>query len=367
MRTTPLALRRLVLLSFLVPAVACGDDAGSGNAGTDDDDDTGSTSSDTSGSATVTVTDTTDPTGGSTSDASSSGGEDTTAGASSGGLDCAEGLTPCGDACVDLQTDPMHCLDCGEVCPDGDNGVPVCDGGCGFECDDGFGDCDPEVDGCETPLDTPMACGSCENACEEGDSCEAPLCSGTRELLVNGAFDDGLTDWTTMNNPEGASDQMVVFVETAAGSGVVTADVSSGPSARVLYQDFEVPSGLSAASFAIEFAQNPSAPLSPDVVQTIVVGSGGAMTESNAFRVDVIDPAEDIFSAPILFELYLPVDNVGEIGVTWEETVVEGDPLLTFLQANEGATLRLRFGHVETTMPWTSEIDSASIAVDVSY
>ncbi|MGH1340330.1 MAG: hypothetical protein ACRBN8_02170 [Nannocystales bacterium] len=364
-------------MTLLSPAAACGDDVNSGNAGTDDDDDGGSTSSDTTATATATVTDTTDPTnttdpsttsgGTSTTDASSGGSESTAADSSSGGISCDEGLTPCGDMCIDLQTDPMNCLDCGEVCPDGANGVPACDGGCGFTCDDGFGDCDPEADGCEAMLDTVDACGSCDNSCEEGDSCEAPLCSGTRELLLNGAFDDAFTDWMTVNNPDGAIDQTTVFTETAAGSGVVTAGLSSGPAARTLYQDFEVPVGITAAAFSVDFAQNPGAVLSPDLVQTIMVGSGGAKTESNAFRVDLIDPAEDVFDAPILFELYLPVDMVGTVGVTWEETTIDSGELLSFLQSNEGETLRLRFGHVETTFPWQSEIDAASVAVEVSY
>jgi hypothetical protein len=71
-------------------------------------------------------------------------------------LVCDEGLTPCGDECVELQTDLDHCGSCSNLCGAPlDNTAPTCAGGmCGVECSPGFSDCNgdlamPNSDGCE--------------------------------------------------------------------------------------------------------------------------------------------------------------------------------------------------------------------------
>jgi hypothetical protein len=55
-------------------------------------------------------------------------------------------------------------------------------GTCAYVCQPGFGDCraaPPDVDGCETPLDTTTDCAGCGNACDAVSSLGA-TCDGSR-------------------------------------------------------------------------------------------------------------------------------------------------------------------------------------------
>ncbi len=82
---------------------------------------------------------------------------------------------------VDLLTDPAYCGTCDIAC-DFLNATPLCvDGGCvQGPCDEGWGDCDPAVPGCETNLLTTLDhCGECDDLCEvtDGDAvCTAGEC-----------------------------------------------------------------------------------------------------------------------------------------------------------------------------------------------
>ena len=85
---------------------------------------------------------------------------------------CTEG-TACDGSCVDLQTDPQNCGDCGRTCvlP---NGAAACSAGeCALGgCDLGFADCDADIEnGCELAV-----------ACEEGGAC-ATACGSTGGLV----------------------------------------------------------------------------------------------------------------------------------------------------------------------------------------
>jgi len=88
------------------------------------------------------------------------------------------GETRCGDACVDLQTDPANCGTCGTACGDGE----VCSGGeCGPEpCRSGETRC---ADVCVDTTADPSNCGACGNVCGTG-ACVDGAC----------ACDPGLTD-----------------------------------------------------------------------------------------------------------------------------------------------------------------------------
>jgi hypothetical protein len=67
----------------------------------------------------------------------------------------------------------------------------------------------------------------------------------------------------------------------------------------------------------------------------------------------------DVFTSPILFELYaptLPTDGV--------EYVVFDDPsLASFLDSHQGETLTLRIGVVSSNMPVWGEFDNVSLTV----
>src|SRR6476469_3075796 len=76
-------------------------------------------------------------------DASLSDSSSSDVGASDAGKDvikpteagCPNNLTACGNACVDLKTDPAHCGGCNTGCTAPDGGTPGCDAGaCTFGC-----------------------------------------------------------------------------------------------------------------------------------------------------------------------------------------------------------------------------------------
>ena len=80
---------------------------------------------------------------------------------------CVDPPDVCGFSCVDLATNPLHCGDCYHICPELPHASPLCvEGMCDYLCDRGFGDCDSRANnGCETPLNTTSACGSCGSVC----------------------------------------------------------------------------------------------------------------------------------------------------------------------------------------------------------
>ncbi|MEM9189702.1 MAG: hypothetical protein AAGF12_11035 [Myxococcota bacterium] len=97
----------------------------------------------------------------------------------------------CGAACVDPNTDLANCGGCDQPC-----GAPRLPGTCAGgtctlgSCEAGWGDCDDDLgNGCETPLDTVINCGSCGMACDGAAACEGmPSCArGMCEYAVASA------------------------------------------------------------------------------------------------------------------------------------------------------------------------------------
>lgn len=86
---------------------------------------------------------------------------------------CVEGEARCGEECVDLESDPSHCGDCGVACPSGE-----CFGG---ECFAEPG-CQPPASSCggacvDLSRD-PLHCGGCFTACEPSAECVDSQCVG---------------------------------------------------------------------------------------------------------------------------------------------------------------------------------------------
>jgi transcription elongation factor Elf1 len=190
------------------------------------------------------------------------------------------------------------------------------------------------------------------------------VCNGIHvdQKILNGDFANALTNWTVANNPTGGNDTTSTFY---VNSGRLQNVASTGPSARVAYQDFLVPTGVYAASFTFLFAQDNGSALDPANVQTIVkdpfdAGGGGAQ---NAFRIDIISSTGDVFTNPILFELYAPTASVPTVNGTMTSVSVSTAALATFFQGRAGQTLRLRIGQVESTFPWTVQVDDVKLTL----
>jgi len=106
--------------------------------------------------------------------------------------DCPPGQTDCSGVCVDLDTDKEHCGTCDNPCAFDHAGAACVDGTCQMTgCEQGFADCndDPE-DGCETDLTTNENCGSCGNACEEGENCIEGQCTFHCDDLDGDGYED---------------------------------------------------------------------------------------------------------------------------------------------------------------------------------
>lgn len=253
----------------------------------------------------------------------------------------------------------------GEKCNNGQ-----CNGGApanvGSACDDN--------DGC-SPTSNCDANGNCAGnspilQCIAGDFCCPAACTGLNdidcvpvELLVNGDFaTDDLTAWNAANNPVNDNDTTSTFEVV----GQIAQNVPSfGPSARVLTQDFVLPAQFAMATFSVDVFQNPMSPLDPQnvlIIQKDPLDQSADGLEQNAFRIDIIDPSADHFTAPILYSLYAPTTSVGFMGalVTFS---VSDQSLVSFLQAHAGTALRLRIAQVESTFPWQIQIDNVSLKV----
>lgn len=94
--------------------------------------------------------------------------------------DCGS-ATQCGESCVDVQSNALHCGACNALC-DLANAVSVCAGAtCTIGgCDEGLDDCDSVAEnGCEVDIRSDEAnCGGCAIACDAGQECRGGACTG---------------------------------------------------------------------------------------------------------------------------------------------------------------------------------------------
>jgi hypothetical protein len=112
-----------------------------------------------------------------------------------GACGCPNGFTQCGNDCVNVKADDLHCGACDTPCkaPPIEDPRWICgpgisppntkfrcgDAACALRCDSGFQDCNSDFcgDGCEIDiLNDPMNCGACGNACDPGQFCANGVC-----------------------------------------------------------------------------------------------------------------------------------------------------------------------------------------------
>jgi hypothetical protein len=94
---------------------------------------------------------------------------------------CDTGKTCCNNTCA-ATSSVTACTGCGLACDTAHSTGPSCDGKtCAYTgCSAGFGDCKtaaPDLDGCETPVNTITDCGGCGRGCSTTNVAGAPTCA----------------------------------------------------------------------------------------------------------------------------------------------------------------------------------------------
>ena len=95
-----------------------------------------------------------------------------------GTCECRVGFTRCGDVCVDLDTNPAFCGECSENCldDDDDGDVYVCEAGICFDdvgCSVGLTQCGQSCVDLQTH---PLHCDECGRACDGDEVCIGGEC-----------------------------------------------------------------------------------------------------------------------------------------------------------------------------------------------
>ena len=89
---------------------------------------------------------------------------------SSPGKECEEGFIRCGGICVDPDSNVYNCGSCGNAC---DQGEVCVEGECSLSCPSGLDNCDGS---CVNLQNDSSNCGSCGNSCHEGEVCVEGEC-----------------------------------------------------------------------------------------------------------------------------------------------------------------------------------------------
>jgi hypothetical protein len=111
--------------------------------------------------------------------------------------DCLAGFADCDgvpvNGCETRTSDnDTHCGGCGVACTAAPNATASCrEGACAFECTDGFANCDEmRANGCETPVVSSGACGSCGSVCEPANASGECIAGTCRIVTCSPGFTD---------------------------------------------------------------------------------------------------------------------------------------------------------------------------------
>ncbi|WP_231871287.1 hypothetical protein [Halioglobus sp. HI00S01] len=130
-----------------------------------------------------------------------------------------------------------------------------------------------------------------------------------------------------------------------------------------MYQDFVVPAeGVDSASFNFDYYASNSVPINSDAFTTFVNNPGGS---NNGMRIDILSPADNVFSGTVLFGLFAPTDGspVGLPTALVANAYPDPAALAAFLNSQAGNTLRLRLGHREESFPWNTGFDNINLDI----
>ena len=183
-------------------------------------------------------------------------------------------------------------------------------------------------------------------------------------ILTNGSFESGLAGWTAVDqaggsgtwfSQTGASSPLNGFAVPAPTAGTSAAMTDqTGPGSHVLYQDFLVPTGVTAADLSFDYFISNQAGVffTPNTLDFIP-------EPNQQSRVDIITTSADPFSvaaADVLFALLAPNANT----LAYQTFAMN---LTGFLQAHEGETLRLRFAEVDNQLFFNMGVDAVNLDV----
>jgi hypothetical protein len=191
-------------------------------------------------------------------------------------------------------------------------------------------------------------------------------------LISNGGFETGsLSGWTNQDQVGGSGSWFIqsgtgsplngFSVQAPPGGTFAAMTDQSGPGSHVLYQDFVVPIGVTAASISFEaFVSNQAGTyFSPDSLDAL----GGF--ENQQARVDILLASSDPFSvlaADVLANLFQT--NPGD------PSSFGYDPLsldlTSLLQAHAGQTLRLRFAEADNQLFFNFGIDDVNLNAETT-
>ena len=191
-----------------------------------------------------------------------------------------------------------------------------------------------------------------------------PAVVNAAPLLMNGSFESGLTAWTVVDqaggsgswfSQSGTASPLNGFGVVAPPDGAFAAMTDQGgPGSHLLYQDFVVPVGVSAAS--LDFSFFFLSELADFFDPLFLLFDFGFNQQA---RVDIITTSADPFSVQD-GDLLWPVLalNSNEGGYHSFST-----DLTAFLQAHAGETLRLRFAEVDNLGFLNMGIDAVNLDV----
>jgi hypothetical protein len=131
---------------------------------------------------------------------------------------CATGQTSCAGVCVNLQTDPNNCGNCGIVCAARPNASVSCvSGNCQYVCNAGFLDCNGlTIDGCEVNvLSDPNNCNGCALVCPPHPNASVACVNGSCQYTCNVGFAD-----CNINMADGCEINTNTSVNNCGGCGL---------------------------------------------------------------------------------------------------------------------------------------------------
>jgi hypothetical protein len=190
------------------------------------------------------------------------------------------------------------------------------------------------------------------------------------QLITNGDFETGnLNGWTSADQlggsgfwalQSGTGSPINGFPVQAPPQGTFAAMTDQGgPGSHLLYQDFVVPVGVTAATLSFQVFVNNQAGtyFTPDSLDAL-----NTFANQHA-RVDILSAASDPFSvaaADVLLNAF--ITNVGD-PATFGYSLVSLD-ITALIQAQVSNILRVRFAEADNQLFFNFGIDQVSLSVD---